>query len=65
MTDDRETLVVASHDGVWSVEHSGERFGHSRDKEVTKAAANKRAREMHDKGLRCQVRISGEHGFFA
>ena len=30
-----------------------------------KAAANKRARALQDAGRACQVRVSGEHGFFA
>jgi len=62
MVPDRAILMVARHEGVWSVEHDGQTFGHSRDKEVAKAAANRKAREMQDSGRPCQVRVHGEHG---
>ncbi|HEY3696732.1 hypothetical protein [Phenylobacterium sp.] len=62
---DRAVLTVTRHEGVWVVEHEGSIFGHSPDKEIAKATANKRARQMLDGGRACQVRISGEHGFFA
>jgi hypothetical protein len=61
---DRAVLTVARHEGVWSVELDGERFGHSPDKEEAKAAANRHARQIQDEGRPCQVRVSGEHGFF-
>ena len=61
---DRAVLTVLRHDGAWAVEHEGEHFGHSSDKEVAKASAHKRARQMQDGGRPCQVRVSGEHGFF-
>jgi hypothetical protein len=50
---------------VWAVESAGEFFGHSVDKEVAKAAANKRARVVQEGGRPCQVRVSGETGFYA
>jgi hypothetical protein len=59
----RAVLSVTRSDGVWSVEHEGKSFGHSNDKEVAKAAANRRAREMQDGGTPCQVKIWGEIGF--
>lgn len=62
---DRAVLTVLRHDGGWAVEHEGEHFGHSGDKEVAKASAHKMARQMQDGGKPCQVRVSGEHGFFA
>lgn len=62
---DRAVLSVTSRDGMWQVEHEGEAFGRSRDKEVAKAAAHRRAREMMDGGKACQVRVHGEHGFGA
>lgn len=65
MNSDRAVLTVMRHDGSWFVEYDGEHFGHSIDKEVVKATANKRARQMQDAGRPCQVRISGELGFFA
>lgn len=65
MNSDRAVLTVLRHDGSWVVEHEGEHFGHSRDKEVAKASANKRARQMQDSGRACQVRVSGELGFYA
>jgi hypothetical protein len=35
------------------------------DKEIAKAAANKRARQVQEEGRPCQVRVSGETGFYA
>ena len=61
---ERTIFTVIRHDGAWAVEHGGEYFGHSADKEVAKAFAYKRARQMLDGGRACQVRIYGEHGFF-
>jgi hypothetical protein len=64
MVPDRAVLTVVRHDGLWAVELDGHFFGHSIDKEIAKAAASKKARQMQDGGRPCQVRISGEHGFF-
>ncbi|MDG2523711.1 DUF2188 domain-containing protein [Caulobacter segnis] len=61
----RAVLTVARQDGQWAVELEGNYFGHSVNKEEAKAAANKHARQMQDEGRPCQVRVSGEHGFFA
>lgn len=61
---DRTILTVLRHEGGWSVELDGDYFGQSVDKEVTKAAANRRARSLQDAGRACQVRVSGEHGFW-
>jgi hypothetical protein len=61
---DRTIFTVARHEGRWAVEHDGEFSDHSLDKEEAKAAANKRARAAQDSGQACQVRVSGEHGFF-
>lgn len=63
MVPDRTVLTVTRHDGVWQVEHEGATFGHSAEKEVAKAAANRHAREMTDKGHPCQVRVQGELSF--
>jgi hypothetical protein len=38
---------------------------HTIDREEAKAAANKRARALQDSGRACQVRVTGEHGYFA
>ncbi|MDX5393898.1 MAG: DUF2188 domain-containing protein [Caulobacteraceae bacterium] len=67
MREVRERLVftVARHEGVWAVEQDGAFTDHTPNKEEAKAAANKRARAAQDKGQACQVRVSGEHGFFA
>ncbi len=65
ITPDRAILTVARHNGSWVVEMEGEHFGHSIDKEIAKAAANKRAREIQDGGRPCQVRVNGDHGFFS
>jgi hypothetical protein len=62
---ERTTFTVIRHGGGWAVEHLGEVSDLCSDKEVAKAAANKRARAAQDAGERCQVRVSGEHGFFA
>ena len=62
---DRETLTVARHEGRWAVEHMGIFSDHTSDREEAKAAANKRARALQDSGRPCQVRVTGEHGFFA
>jgi hypothetical protein len=62
---ERAVLTVTRTEGVWRVEQDGQEFGHSPDKEIAKAAANRRAREVIDGGTACQVRISGEHGFWA
>jgi hypothetical protein len=48
MISDRAILTVLRHAGSWVVEHDGEHFGHSPDKEIAKASANKRARQMQD-----------------
>jgi len=65
MVPDRAVLTVARLEGVWRVEHEGSSFGHSPDKEVAKAAANRHAREMLDSGTPCQVRVQGEVGYGA
>jgi hypothetical protein len=64
MVPDRAVLTVTRQDGLWRVEHEGEAFGHSPDKEIAKAAANRHARAMLDDGRPCQVRVYGEHGFW-
>lgn len=61
---DRATFTVAPHMGGWAVEHDGE-FVACASKEEAKAAANKGARAAQDSGRPCQVRVSGELGFFA
>ena len=61
---DRAVLTVLRDSGAWAVEHDGEFFGHSPEKEIAKACACKRAREMLAGGRACQVRVHGEHGFF-
>lgn len=62
---ERIILTVGPHDKGWSVEEDGVHFGQSTDKEVAKAAANRRARTLQDDGRLCQVRVSGEHGYWA
>jgi hypothetical protein len=64
MITQRAVLTVLRHASGWAVELDGELFGQSIDKEIAKAAANRRAREMQDKGRACQVRVTGETGFF-
>ena len=62
---ERTILNVHRLDGAWAVELEGEVFGHSADREVSKAAAHRRARELQDSGRPCQVRVSGETGYLA
>lgn len=62
---DRLTFTVSRHDGHWAVEHAGHYSDHSADKEIAKAAANKRARASQDAGKPCQVLVHGENGFFS
>ena len=61
---ERAVLTVTRNQGVWWVEHEGATFGHSPDKEIAKAAANRHARQMQDQGRPCLVRVHGEHGFY-
>jgi hypothetical protein len=61
---ERAVLTVARSGVGWAVELDGELFGHSPDKEIAKAAAHRRAREVQDGGRACQVRVSGEAGFY-
>ena len=61
---ERAVLTVLRDAGGWAVEHDGERFGHSSDKEIAKASAHKRAREIVTAGRGVQVLVYGEQGFF-
>lgn len=61
---DRAVFTILRHEGAWAVEYGGEHFGHSADKEIAKAFAYKRARQLQDGGKACQVRVIGEHGFY-
>lgn len=55
------TVFTVMRDGdAWAVELQGAFFGHSTDKEVAKAHAHKRAREIVDGGGAVQVRVQGE-----
>jgi hypothetical protein len=60
----RAVLTVLGLERVWAVELDGELFGQSRDREIAKAAANRRAREMQETGRACRVRVSREPGFY-
>jgi hypothetical protein len=62
---ERAVFTVSLTDGMWAVEHDGKYFDHSKDKEVAKAAANRRAREAHNEGRPSKVQVTGEIGFFA
>jgi hypothetical protein len=61
--EDRAVLTVLRRGDSWAVELEGEPFGVSPDKEISKAAANKKARELQDAGTPCQVRVAGERTF--
>jgi len=60
---DRIVITVCRNDGLWAVEEAGLFFGASRDKEIAKASAARRARERMGEGHACQIRVSGENGF--
>lgn len=64
MIPNRAVLAVVRLEGRWAVQLDGELFGESPDKEIAKAAANRRAREVQDSGRACQVLVSGEAGFY-
>lgn len=61
---ERAVLTVLRHAGGWAVKYDGQHFGHSSDKEVAKASAHKRAREIATGGRGAQVLVHGEQGFF-
>ena len=61
----RATFTVCLMEGCWAVEHEGQIVDRCSSKEEAKAAANKRARAAQDAGQACQVRVTGEAGFFA
>lgn len=61
---ERTVITVVRHEDQWAVEHEGQYFGHSPEKDVAKAAAARYARETQDGGRLCQVRITGETGYF-
>ena len=63
-TTERAVFTIMRHNGLWAVEHDGDHFGHSPDKEIARAEAAKRMREMQDSGQPCQIRVTGEHGFY-
>jgi hypothetical protein len=65
MAIDRAVLTVARYEGVWRVEHEGEHFGHSPEKEIARAAAMRRARSMQDSGRPCQVLVRGDGSWAA
>ena len=60
----RAVFTVVRHSDGWAVEHDGEVSDVTSDKEVAKAAANKRARAAQDAGQPCLVRVFGELGYF-
>jgi hypothetical protein len=57
---ERTVFTVRRLGDAWAVEHEGEVFGHASDKEVAKAWAHKRAREVVDRGGAAQVCVHGE-----
>lgn len=65
ITPERTVLSIVRHADGWAIEIDGDLFASFPDKDIARAAANKRAREMLDDGQPCQVRVSGEQGFFA
>jgi hypothetical protein len=60
---ERTVFTVLRAGDAWAVEHQGGFFGHSSDKEIAKAYAHKRAREVVDHGGAAQVRVHGEGVF--
>lgn len=59
---ERATLTIMKHQNGWAVELAGEVFGASPEKEVAKANAHKRARELAQSGQPVQIRVQGELG---
>lgn len=64
ISQDRIVFTVTRDRELWAVEHLGEYFDHSSDQNEARASANKRAREAQNSGAACQVRVSGETGYF-
>ena len=62
---DRTTFTVAPHNGGWAVEEGGVFSSRCVTKDEAMAEANKRARAAHDDGRACQVRVTGEIGYFS
>ena len=62
---DRTTFTVAPVEGGWAVEQDGVYSDRCVTKDEAMAAANKRARAAHDDGRACQVRVTGEMGYFS
>lgn len=60
---DRIIITVCRNDGLWAAEEAGLFFGASSDKDIAKASAVRRARELMGEGHACQIRVSGENGF--
>lgn len=60
---DRTVFTVMRDGDRWAVELQGAFFGHDSEKEVAKAFALKRAREVIDGGGAAQVRMHGEGGY--
>lgn len=60
---DRTVFTVMRDSGSWAVEFQGAYFGHASEKEVAKAFALKKAREVIDGGGAAQVRMHGEGGY--
>jgi hypothetical protein len=65
MITERAVLTVGRHENGWAVELDGEVFGMSPDREISRAAANRRVLEIQAGGRACLVRMSGETGFYA
>ena len=57
---ERTVFNVLRQGDAWAVEHEGEVFGHDSEKEVAKAWAHKRAREVVDRGGAARVHVAGE-----
>lgn len=63
-TPPERTIFTVMRDGdAWAVELRGDFFGHASDKEIAKAFAHKRAREVVDGGGAAQVLVRGEGAF--
>lgn len=60
---DRTVLTILRHEGQWAIELAGVYTDHGSDKEIVRAAALRRARQLQDSGAPCQVRVAGETGW--
>ena len=60
----RLVFTVAPCEGGWSVAQDGERTWRGASKDEALAQAAKQMRVQHDRGQPCQIRVTGDPGYF-